>query len=536
MKKQNIIQPLRHHLKPLALAACAVVGLATPASAVDWTETKFKATTPVANDKLGIDGLGALDISGNIGIVGGWAAPNPAANAGKAYLFDVTTGSQTVALVPTGGVPASAMFGMGVAIEGNLAVVTARTPGKAYLFDVSTGNPRGVITGGTPGNFGTCAALSGNKLVVGGEDKKIYVYDVTDPDNPFQLGAGPITTAGNPGGFGLRQVALEGNIMVAGAYAAGVNYKGKAWLYDLSTLTAGAGTATETELNPSYNVTGAEQLGYGHSVDIKHGRVIVGALWGGDSVVNGPLWNAGMAFLFDVSTPSSPTKLAEIVPGTRFFNQRFGTDVAISGDTVIIGANTRYASPAVPGEAYLYDITTPGSPTQIQKMTTTGVNWSVNEFGSPVAIDGNVALVGANLDDTTQSNSGAVYIYTGPPPATGYATWAGANSISLIPSEDTNNDGVANGVAYFMDKTGLATNPGINSSGQVTWPNGGNILSGQYGTQFVVQTSSDLQTWTDVASGQLDANTDAVGLVDGSLSYTLTGASPRFVRLKVTPN
>jgi hypothetical protein len=535
MKKQNINQHLRNHLKPLALAACAVVGLATPASAVDWTQTIFKATTPVANDKLGIDGLGALDISGNIGIVGGWAALNPAANAGKAYLFNVTTGLQTVPLVPAGGVPAGALFGMGVATEGNLAVVGARGAGKAYLFDVSTGNPRGVITG-TAGQFGTCAALSGNKLVVGAEDKKIYVYDVTDPDNPVQLGAGPITTAGNPSGFANRQVALEGNIMVAGALGAGVNWKGKAWLYDLSGLTPGGGTFTETELNPNYTVTGAEQLGFGVSVDIKNGRVIVGAVFGGDPVVNGPLWNAGMAFLFDVSTPSSPTKLAEITPSTRFFNQRFGTDVAISGNTVIIGANTRYASPAVPGEAYLYDITTPGSPTQIQKMTTTGVNWSVNEFGSPVAIDGNVALVGANLDDTTQSNSGAVYIYTGPPPATGYATWAGANSISLIPSEDTNNDGVANGVAYFMDKTGLATNPGINSSGQVTWPNGGNILSGQYGTQFVVQTSSDLQTWTDVASGQLDANTDAVGLVDGSLSYTLTGASPRFVRLKVTPN
>jgi len=414
------IQSLRHHLKPFALAACAVVGLATPASAV-WTETIFKATTPVAQDKLGIDGLGALDISGNIGIVGGWAAPNPGANAGKAYLFDVTTGVQTVALVPTGGVPAGALYGMGVATEGNLAVVTARTPGKAYLFDVSTGNPRGVITGGTPGNFGTCAALSGNKLVVGAEDKKIYVYDVTDPDNPVQLGAGPITTAGNPVGFGLRQVALEGNIMVAGAYAAGVNYKGKAWLYDLSGLTAGAGTFTETELNPNYTVTGSEQLGYGHSVDIKDGRVIVGALWGGDPVVNGPIWNAGMAFLFDVSNPASPTKLAEIIPSTRFFNQRFGTDVAISGDTVIIGANTRYANsapwnlPAVPGEAYLYDISTPATPALIQKVTTTGVNWSVNEFGMHVAIDGNVALVGASSDDTTATNSGAVYIYTGPP-------------------------------------------------------------------------------------------------------------------------
>jgi hypothetical protein len=124
------------------------------------------------------------------------------------------------------------------------------------------------------------------------------------------------------------------------------------------------------------------------------------------------------------------------------------------------------------------------------------------------------------------------------PSATTYASWAAEQvpPVTGDSSDDSNNDGVANGVAYFMDKTGLATNPGINSSGQVTWPNGGNIPSSAYGTQYVVQTSSDLQTWTDVPVGNLDANTDAVGLVDGSLSYTLTGASPRFVRLKVTPN
>jgi autotransporter-associated beta strand protein len=122
----------------------------------------------------------------------------------------------------------------------------------------------------------------------------------------------------------------------------------------------------------------------------------------------------------------------------------------------------------------------------------------------------------------------------------GYASWAGANSISLIPSEDTNNDGVANGVAYFMNKTGLATNPAINgTTKKVTWPNGGNINSDQYGIQFVVQISTDLQTWTDVLDTDPNLiNTPAVVFppADGELSYTLKDPSPSFARLKVTPN
>ena len=66
----------------------------------------------------------------------------------------------------------------------------------------------------------------------------------------------------------------------------------------------------------------------------------------------------------------------------------------------------------------------------------------------------------------------------------------------------------------------------------LTWLNGGNIPSSEYGTQFIVQTSSDLVTWDEVAEG--DLNNTA-----GSLSYSVdpaSGPAKQFVRLKVTPN
>ena len=80
---------------------------------------------------------------------------------------------------------------------------------------------------------------------------------------------------------------------------------------------------------------------------------------------------------------------------------------------------------------------------------------------------------------------------------------------------------------------GFTASPAIDGIGTITWPNGGNILPGAYGTEYVIQTSSDLSTWTDVLVGDLTTNTPGPG---GSLTYTLTGAAPRFVRLKVTPN
>ena len=118
----------------------------------------------------------------------------------------------------------------------------------------------------------------------------------------------------------------------------------------------------------------------------------------------------------------------------------------------------------------------------------------------------------------------------------GYFPWAGINVGHDFPHVDTNNDGVLNGVAYFMDQPGLITLPGVvtamNGTKSVTWPNAGKIPHTQYnansGEWFVVETSIDLQSWEPVAS--LDAN---LSNQSGSISYTLTGSAPLFVRLKV---
>ena len=112
-----------------------------------------------------------------------------------------------------------------------------------------------------------------------------------------------------------------------------------------------------------------------------------------------------------------------------------------------------------------------------------------------------------------------------------YAGWAATNSVIGAANADSNHDGVPNGIAYFMNATGRATLPGVIGN-TVTWPNGGNIPSTAYGSQFVVQTSSDLATWTPVTGGDAKLSNTA-----GSVSYTLpSGTGKLFVRLVVTPN
>ena len=108
---------------------------------------------------------------------------------------------------------------------------------------------------------------------------------------------------------------------------------------------------------------------------------------------------------------------------------------------------------------------------------------------------------------------------------TDYASWALTHSVTGGVSGDSNNDGVQNGIAYFMGLTGPLTNPGLNASNTVTWP-----MSATFSGTYEVQISSNLGTWTPV-------DPQPTRDLNGNLVYTLpTGLGKQFVRLVVTPN
>lgn len=124
------------------------------------------------------------------------------------------------------------------------------------------------------------------------------------------------------------------------------------------------------------------------------------------------------------------------------------------------------------------------------------------------------------------TGTGTLTVTSGP--SSGYADWAAANAPGQTVDQDHDFDGVKNGIEYFMGLSGNAftPNPAL-ISGSISWPMGASY-TGIYGSDYEVQTSANLSSWTLVPAASLT-------IIQGtSVSYTLpNGADKIFVRLIV---
>ena len=117
------------------------------------------------------------------------------------------------------------------------------------------------------------------------------------------------------------------------------------------------------------------------------------------TVLFGLSLGAGQVYGLDSRTEDFKLTASDAVP-----LHGFGTSVAISGDTVIVGAHRGGDGF---GSAYLFDITT-GQ--ELFKLTTLdGIDWDY--FGWSVAICDNMAIIGAFADDDAGWRSGSVYLF-----------------------------------------------------------------------------------------------------------------------------
>jgi predicted amidohydrolase len=292
-------------------------------------------------------------------------------------------------------------FGRSVAVSDTAIVVGSHydddngdISGSAYIFNTD-GTYVTKITapdGAVGDRFSYSVAISDTTIVVGA------FYDDDSGDNSgsayiFNTDGTYVTKITAPDGaaydrFGIS-VAISDTAIVVGAYADDDNGtdSGSAYIFNTD------GTYVTKITAPD----GAGGDVFGSSVAISDTAIVVGASFDDDSGDS-----SGSAYIFN----TDGTYVTKITAPDGAAGDYFGSSVAISDTTIVVGAHYDDDGGADSGSAYIFN--TDG--TYVTKITAPDAA-AGDLFGNSVAVSDTTIVVGVYRDDTNGTDSGAVYIF-----------------------------------------------------------------------------------------------------------------------------
>ena len=305
-------------------------------------------------------------------------------------------------------------FGASVAISGATAVVGAPNDdvaanadqGSAYVFtrSGSTWTPQQKLTaadGAAYGSFGVTVAISGDTVVIGATTDNLAqgsAYVFTRSGSTWSQQGNKLTAGDGAAGdrFG-NGVAISGDTVVVGAggHTVGENLgQGSAYVFTRS----GSTWSQQQKLTAA---DGAANDYFGNAVAISGDTVVVGAYGDGEDTNE----SQGSAYVFTRSG-STWSQQRKLTAGDGAANDYFGLSVAVSGDTVVVGAPWKIVGvKADQGSAYVF---TRSGGTWSRQAKLTAADGRL--FGHSVAIAGATVVAGAFLDNV--AFQGCTYVYT----------------------------------------------------------------------------------------------------------------------------
>ena len=381
-------------------------------SGTSWTQTKMlTGSNGGSTDQFGH----AVTLIDGVALVGAPREDQRGGDAGTAYLFlrSGTVWSQTQKLTgaDTGG---SDRFGTTVIADGERLAVgayrdIAYDQGSAYVFSRSgtTYKQTRKLTADDRAHydyFSLGLGLSGEVVLVGayGDDDKgavsgsAHFFELCEAKDEKKLTA---SDGYNSDEFGYA-VAVSGDTAVIGSRYDddyGTN-SGSAYVFKRS----GSSWTQEQKLNAS----DAQAHDYfGWSVAISGDTTVVGAQREDQQGTD-----AGAAYVF-ARTGTLWSQQGKLTAYDGTTSDYFGTAVATTSDTAVVGSyldNNARGSDA--GAAYVFARTGTTWKHQLKIIASDG--GSSDHFGYAVSISGNTALIGSRYDDDRGTNAGAAYVYT----------------------------------------------------------------------------------------------------------------------------
>ena len=430
-------------------------------SGATWTQDA-ELTAPDGQAK---DGFGSsIALSGTTAVVG---APNAHAS-GTAYVFSDagTTWSEQAELTEGPGGSAGDGFGTAVALRGLNALVgapgSADATGAVYPFSFTGGSwqRQAALTASDAepdSNFGISLALSDQTALIGSSGATIgqgvaYVFTSSSGASWTQKAEIKASNKHIDNLFGYS-VSLSGTTAVVGAYGAN-KYTGAGYVFTESTPTKW--TEQQPELLASDGQGGGDA--FGSSTAISGKTIVVGA--------PGHLDGQGAAYIY-TSNDSTWSLDQELTDPAASAGDMFGHSVAISGNTVVIGA---FGTTRDTGAAYVYRRSTNGWSPMPQATLSASDQHGGDNFGYSVAVSGSTAVVGAyGLNKAT----GATYVFD-----SSGGTWPETQELMAPRGISKDEYGYAVGVSPSAIVVG---SPGYNLS------NGAAYFYGLDGTKWVFQ-------------------------------------------------
>jgi hypothetical protein len=261
---------------------------------------------------------------------------------------------------------ANDMFGTTVAVDGDLAVVGSwmdshargARAGSAYIYERDAG-----------GRW--------NRLA------RLFAADGASHDN-----------------FG-RSVAVSGETIIVGAnHASGDDpYTGAAYVFVRS---SGGDWQQQARLVADDGAWGDY---FGWSVAVSGDRAVVGA-----HQQDGAATDAGAAYVFERDTAGNWSQVARLTASDAGATDYFGSMVAVSGDVTVVGAYLHDTAATDAGAAWVFERDSGGNWNQVARLTAVDAG-AADYFGSAVAVSGDVAVIGAYLDDQAGTDAGAAWVF-----------------------------------------------------------------------------------------------------------------------------
>jgi hypothetical protein len=380
-----------------------------------WDEfIKVTASDAAAGDEFGYN----VDINENRAIVGSYKNSDAGANSGAVYIFELVDGVWSeMAKLTASDAAAGDEFGRGVTIEGDRAAVGAfydddggTATGSAYVFEYTGGvwvetEKITASDGASADILGYCLALSGDRLAVGayGDNDlglnagSAYIFDYDGAT--WIESAKLLPSDGASNDYFGSAIDLDGDrVVVGGLYndSEGAN-AGSAYVFENS-----GGIWSETAKLVASDAGANDYLGISCAIDGDF--IIVGSYFGNA----GAVVNAGAAYVFEYSG-GIWSESAKLLASDAAANDYFGALVDIDGERLVISSYGDDDNGPDSGSAYVFEY---DGAIWVEISKHTPLDGSAGDsFGYAVAIDGEMLVVGAALNDGIAINAGAAYFF-----------------------------------------------------------------------------------------------------------------------------